>query len=249
VTVSPVERWNRTWSCAGSPPASWWNAPGRLAAAGPKQELVDDVFHKVARRYDLMNDLMSAGLHRLWKDALVASLSPPAIGRSAISTWPAAPATSPSACWTPPGRKPGDRARHQRRHAGSAASARRRAFDGRSISSRQCRGLPFDRRFDAYTIAFGIRNVPRIELGAAEAYRVLKRGGRFLCLEFSPSTCRPRHGLRGLFLQRHPALGRRCHRRRRALPLSRRVDPQVSPTPPSPAMIRDAGFGARHPRN
>ena len=64
-----------------------------------KQALVDDVFHSVARRYDLMNDLMSAGLHRAWKDALVTAVNPPQgrAGRSRCSTSPAAPATSRSA--------------------------------------------------------------------------------------------------------------------------------------------------------
>ena len=62
-----------------------------------KQGLVDDVFHSVARRYDLMNDLMSGGLHRAWKSALVTAVNPPkATGTSGCSTWPAAPATSPS---------------------------------------------------------------------------------------------------------------------------------------------------------
>ena len=70
---------------------------------GEKQARVDDVFHSVARRYDLMNDLMSGGLHRPWKDALVTAVNP-ARNRAATSRcsiWPAAPATSPSA-WSRP---------------------------------------------------------------------------------------------------------------------------------------------------
>ena len=59
-----------------------------------KQGLVDDVFHSVARRYDLMNDLMSFGLHRAWKDALVTAVDPPKNGRLRCSILPAAPATS-----------------------------------------------------------------------------------------------------------------------------------------------------------
>ena len=71
----------------------------RQVPLGDKQALVDDVFHTVARRYDLMNDLMSAGLHRAWKDALVTAVNPPKArrGRSRCSTSPAAPATSRSA--------------------------------------------------------------------------------------------------------------------------------------------------------
>ena len=69
----------------------------RRVPLGDKQGLVDDVFHSVARRYDLMNDLMSGGLHRPWKDALVTAVNPPR-GRRLSRTWtlPAAPATSPS---------------------------------------------------------------------------------------------------------------------------------------------------------
>ena len=69
-----------------------------------KQALVDDVFRSVARRYDLMNDLMSFGLHRAWKDALVTAVNPPTNGRSRCSTSPAAPATSPCACSPPAAR-------------------------------------------------------------------------------------------------------------------------------------------------
>ena len=69
-----------------------------------KQGLVDDVFHSVARRYDLMNDLMSGGLHRAWKDALVTAVNPPQsrTAPSPCSILPAAPATSPSA-WSEAG--------------------------------------------------------------------------------------------------------------------------------------------------
>ena len=69
-----------------------------------KQGLVNEVFHGVADRYDLMNDLMSGGVHRLWKDAMVARLAPPKTrhrGPIACSTWRAAPATSPSASSMP----------------------------------------------------------------------------------------------------------------------------------------------------
>ena len=92
-----------------------------------KQALVDDVFHSVARRYDLMNDLMSGGLHRAWKDVLVTAVNPPK-RRAAVrrcSTSPAAPATSRSA-WSrraAPATR-GNRRRHQRRHARGRARAR-----------------------------------------------------------------------------------------------------------------------------
>ena len=90
--------------------------------------------------------------------------------------------------------------------------------------------LPFpDGEFDAYTIAFGIRNVPRIDRALAEAYRVLKRGGHFLCLEFSQVEAPAAgQGLRILFLLDDPADRAARHRRGRALSLSGRIDPPVS---------------------
>ena len=156
-----------------------------------KQALVDDVFHSVARRYDLMNDLMSFGLHRAWKDALVTAVDPPKRPRRLrCSMSPAAPATSPFAS----SRRGGAETRASRSATSirtcspSAASAPRRAGLATAVifTEANAEALPFaDRSFDAVTIAFGIRNVPRIETALAEAYRVLRIGGRFLCLEFS----------------------------------------------------------------
>ena len=154
-----------------------------------KQGLVDDVFHNVADRYDLMNDLMSFGLHRLWKDIFVAKLRPPrrrpfrhldvAGGTGDVAFRVAAAggeATSVTVVDVNPDmlRVGAERAR-KRREGG-----RIRFVEGNA----EALPLP-DSAFDAYTIAFGIRNVPRMERALAEAYRVLKRGGRFLCLEFS----------------------------------------------------------------
>src|SRR6516165_8592160 len=122
-----------------------------------KQALVDDVFHSVANRYDLMNDLMSGGLHRAWKDALVTAVNPP-------------------------------RARPAAAHEanGRARAAERGLDDAIAFVEGNAEALPLpDRSYDAVTIAFGIRNVPRIAAALSEAYRVLRIGGRFLCLEFS----------------------------------------------------------------
>jgi demethylmenaquinone methyltransferase / 2-methoxy-6-polyprenyl-1,4-benzoquinol methylase len=157
---------------------------------GDKQTLVNDVFHSVARRYDLMNDLMSGGLHRVWKDLMINALNPP---RS----------DAPFALLDVAGGT-GDIAFRAAKAAGSGFQAtvcdinfdmlevgRSRAakqhFDDRvSFVEGNAEALAFpNRNFDAYTIAFGIRNVPRIDLALSEAYRVLKPGGRFLCLEFS----------------------------------------------------------------
>ena len=161
------------------------NFGDELVSPEEKTRRVGAVFSSVARRYDLMNDLMSGGMHRLWKDRFVARVKPRPGERS--STWPAAPATSPSA-W--PSRRPGDRRRHQCRHARGRPRARRGARHRRPhLEAPECRGAELRRRaaFDAYTIAFGIRNVTDIPAALREAHRVLKRGGRFFCMEFSTS--------------------------------------------------------------
>jgi demethylmenaquinone methyltransferase/2-methoxy-6-polyprenyl-1,4-benzoquinol methylase len=154
-----------------------------------KQRLVDDVFHKVADRYDLMNDLMSLGLHRVWKDLLVAKVRPPR--RSAFAHLDVAggtgdvafrvaeaggPLTTVTALDVNPDMLRVGRQRAVKRKAGERVTF----IEGNA----EALALPSD-SFDAYTIAFGIRNVPRIDKALAEAYRVLKRGGRFLALEFS----------------------------------------------------------------
>ena len=156
-----------------------------------KQGLVDDVFHAVADRYDLMNDLMSGGVHRLWKDAMVARLGPPKAGSLPYRVLDMAGGT-------------GDIAERilnasvgfaevvvsdinsDMLRVGAERAKGWRFGTQASFVEANAEQLPFENEsFDAYTIAFGIRNVPRIELALKEAHRVLKRGGRFLCLEFS----------------------------------------------------------------
>ncbi|RRI07790.1 bifunctional demethylmenaquinone methyltransferase/2-methoxy-6-polyprenyl-1,4-benzoquinol methylase UbiE [Mesorhizobium tamadayense] len=161
----------------------------RRVGAGDKQSLVNDVFHKVADRYDLMNDLMSGGLHRLWKDAMVAWLNPPK--RPGWKVLDVAGGTGDIAFRI-------IEASQRQAHAtvldinGSMLEVGRDRAEKKSLSQNtdfveaNAEALPFeDGTFDAYTIAFGIRNVPRIDVALSEAFRVLKRGGRFLCLEFS----------------------------------------------------------------
>ncbi len=124
---------------------------------GDKQTLVNDVFHSVASRYDLMNDLMSAGLHRVWKDIMINALNPPK-------------GDAPFALLD----------------VGRNRAVARHLDQQVSFVEGNAEALAFgDRSFDAYTIAFGIRNVPRIDAALREAYRVLRPGSRFLCLEFS----------------------------------------------------------------
>ncbi len=155
-----------------------------------RQGLVNEVFSAVAERYDLMNDLMSGGMHRLWKDDFVDALNPPKSERE----WRLIDVAGGT----------GDIALRALDRAGLGCSAvlcdispemlsvgrRRVEKAGRaaqvSIVQGNAEALPFpDRSFDAYTIAFGIRNVTHIDHALAEAFRVLKIGGRFLCLEFS----------------------------------------------------------------
>ena len=153
-----------------------------------KQARVDAVFRSVARRYDVMNDLMSAGLHRSWKATLVAMLRPSKTrpfrhldmaGGTGDVAFRIAEAGGPLTDVTV-----------SDINADMLAVGRERA-EARGLGrlafrEADAQDLPFeDRSFDGYTIAFGIRNVPRIELALSEAFRVLKPGGRFLCLEFS----------------------------------------------------------------
>jgi demethylmenaquinone methyltransferase/2-methoxy-6-polyprenyl-1,4-benzoquinol methylase len=165
----------------------------KTVAETERQGLVNEVFSKVAARYDLMNDLMSGGLHRLWKADMITWLNPPRLGtapyrlldvaggtgdvalRFARATAEAQDATATicdiSAEMLAVGRQKVEAARLTHRIA---------CIEGNAET------LPFaDATFDAYTIAFGIRNVTHIDRALAEAYRVLKPGGRFLCLEFS----------------------------------------------------------------
>ena len=137
-----------------------------------------------------MNDLMSGGLHRIWKDALVTWLAPPPRGRSAFDVLDLAGGTgdiafriaarSPSASVVVGDINPSMLAVGMRRAQQQALGERIRFVEANAED------LEFDDdSFEAVTIAFGIRNIPGIDRALAEAHRVLKPGGRFLCLEFS----------------------------------------------------------------
>ncbi|MEX1180162.1 MAG: bifunctional demethylmenaquinone methyltransferase/2-methoxy-6-polyprenyl-1,4-benzoquinol methylase UbiE [Cucumibacter sp.] len=186
----------------------------REVALEDKQGLVNAVFDRVARRYDLMNDLMSFGVHRLWKDALVAMLSPPRMGRP-LKVLDMAGGT-------------GDVAQRiiEAAHGNAEVIVADVNRDMLAVGAERAAGwrhpgavrfveanaeaLAFDDdSFDAFTIAFGIRNVPRIEAALGEAFRVLRRGGRFLCLEFSKPDVPVLDRLYQLYCERAiPPLGR-----------------------------------------
>jgi demethylmenaquinone methyltransferase / 2-methoxy-6-polyprenyl-1,4-benzoquinol methylase len=155
-----------------------------------KQAMVDEVFDKVARRYDLMNDLMSGGLHRVWKDILVTAVNPPrserpfavidvAGGTGDVAFRIAAAGgagTTVTACDI----------NAEMLDVGRERAAQRGLDHAVTFMAGNAESLPFkDGSFDACTIAFGIRNVPRIDLALAQFHRVLRPGGRLLCLEFS----------------------------------------------------------------
>ncbi|MEO5612499.1 MAG: class I SAM-dependent methyltransferase [Sphingomicrobium sp.] len=161
------------------------NFGDELVDPDEKTRRVGAVFSSVARRYDLMNDLMSGGLHRLWKDRFVARLKP----RAGERILDMAGGTGDVAF------------RIAKRGAQVMVAdinpdmlgvgrerAKERSVDGLSWQVEDAAKLTFaDRSFDAYTIAFGIRNVTDIPAALREAHRVLVRGGRFFCLEFSTS--------------------------------------------------------------
>jgi demethylmenaquinone methyltransferase/2-methoxy-6-polyprenyl-1,4-benzoquinol methylase len=156
-----------------------------VVSAEEKTRRVGRVFSSVARRYDLMNDLMSGGLHRRWKDRFVSRVKP----RRGEQILDMAGGT-------------GDIAFRMASHGATVTvsdinadmlavgmeRARARGLEGLSWKRENAEALTFeDSSFDAYTIAFGIRNVTDIPAALKEAHRVLRHGGRFFCLEFSTS--------------------------------------------------------------
>ena len=155
-----------------------------------KQGRVDDVFHSVARRYDLMNDLMSGGLHRAWKDALLTAVNPPKGDRD-FRLLDLAGGTGDVAFRVAQAGGANTRVtvcdiNAEMLAVGAERAAQRGLDHAVTFEQGNAEELPYaDKSFDCVTIAFGIRNVPRIDRALAEAYRVLRTGGRFLCLEFS----------------------------------------------------------------
>ena len=161
------------------------NFGDELVSPEEKTQRVGAVFSSVARRYDVMNDLMSGGLHRRWKDRFVARVKP----RAGERILDMAGGT-------------GDVAFRLARHGARVTVAdinadmldvgkqrsKQRRIDGLEWQVENAEALSFaNSSFDAYSIAFGIRNVTDIPAALREAHRVLKRGGRFYCLEFSTS--------------------------------------------------------------
>jgi demethylmenaquinone methyltransferase / 2-methoxy-6-polyprenyl-1,4-benzoquinol methylase len=155
-----------------------------LVTPEEKTRRVGQVFSSVARRYDLMNDLMSGGLHRLWKDRFVNRVKP----RAGEDILDMAGGTGDVAFRMA---RRGARVTVSDINADMLEEGKKRA-EARDLDLRwqveNAEALTFgDAQFDAYTIVFGIRNVTDIPAALWEAHRVLKRGGRFFCMEFSSS--------------------------------------------------------------
>lgn len=222
-----------------------------------KAGMVRDVFSSVARQYDLMNDLMSAGVHRWWKDQMVAWLHP----RPGQTVLDVAGGT-------------GDIAFRILNRMGDGTSAGRgevvvcdltedmlRVGRDRSIDRGLLHGLTWvcgdaqdlpvaSRSVDSYTIAFGLRNVTDIRRVLSEAYRVLRPGGRFLCLEFSRVTLPVLRDVYDLYsFNVLPRLGEVVARDRESyqylVDSIRRFPPQEELA----AMLREAGFEKAAYRN
>ncbi len=158
--------------------------------AAEKESRVHDVFAHVASRYDLMNDLMSGGLHRLWKEAMVSWLAPPRSSRF----WrhlDIAGGTGDIAQRVHDVSGPGSFTFVMDINEPMLIEGRKRMFENGCddrifFTTGNAESLPVGNGVaDACTIAFGIRNVTHIDRALAEACRVLRPGGRFLCLEFS----------------------------------------------------------------
>jgi demethylmenaquinone methyltransferase/2-methoxy-6-polyprenyl-1,4-benzoquinol methylase len=173
-----------------NPPDETTHFGFREVPLGDKQTLVNDVFRSVASRYDLMNDLMSVGLHRVWKDLMINALNPPR-SDAPFALLDVAGGTGDIAFRAAKAAGSGFQAtvcdiNSDMLEVGRERAAARHLDDRVSFVEGNAEKLNFaNGAFDAYTIAFGIRNVPQIDLALSEAFRVLKPGSRFLCLEFS----------------------------------------------------------------
>jgi demethylmenaquinone methyltransferase/2-methoxy-6-polyprenyl-1,4-benzoquinol methylase len=223
-------------------PGAWFG--DRRVGAAEKGSLVRGVFDSVAERYDLMNDLMSGGVHRLWKAALIDRLAP----RGALALLDMAGGTGDIAlrvvARAPQARVLVADMNQRMLSVGRDRAINRGVIDGLDHLACDAEALPLRARsFDAYTIAFGLRNVTRIEPALAEARRVLKPGGRFLCLEFSRVVV---PGLAALYdaysFRVLPALGARVARDREAYQYLVESIRRFPPQDELAAMLRAAGF-------
>jgi demethylmenaquinone methyltransferase/2-methoxy-6-polyprenyl-1,4-benzoquinol methylase len=174
---------------AGGREGAWFGF--QPVAETEKASLVRDVFDSVAERYDLMNDLMSGGLHRLWKASLIADIAPRPDGLLLDVAGGTGDIAQRYLAKADARQVPGTRAVLVDINERMLTVGRNRLFDRGIAGNAQfvvgdAEKLPVaSASVDTYTIAFGLRNVTHIDAALAEARRVLKPGGRFFCLEFS----------------------------------------------------------------
>lgn len=168
-----------------NPESQWFGR--KSVSPQEKTKLVLDVFDSVAGRYDLMNDLMSLGIHRLWKDTLIRKIHP----LPHMKFLDVAGGTGDIAFRIAKAAGTNDNITISDINAQMLDVGKSRAIDNGFVGGfkwveANAEKLPFpDNSFDVYTISFGLRNVTHIDVALKEAYRVLKPGGRFYCLEFS----------------------------------------------------------------
>jgi len=206
-----------------------------------KTARVGEVFSNVARKYDVMNDAMSGGMHRLWKDRFVKRVKPQpgeaildmAGGTGDIAFRMAAAGAEVTVADI-----------NQDMLDVGVERAMERGIDGLVWSCQNAEQLAFpDRIFDAYTIAFGIRNVTHIDKALAEAWRVLKFGGRFFCMEFSTTEWPGFKEAYDLYSHRLvPRIGKAIAGDEESYRYLIESIRRFPPMPEFERMIRDAGF-------
>ena len=217
----------------------------REVAPPEKTALVGEVFSRVARRYDVMNDFMSGGLHRLWKRDFVARVRPrpgEAILDMAGGTGDIAfRMAKAGAAVTVADINPDMLGVGQERAAA-------RGIAGLAWAEENAERVSFaDRSFDAYTIAFGIRNVTDIPAALREAHRVLRYGGRFFCLEFSQTEWPGFADIYDAYSHRVvPRIGRAVAGDAESYRYLVESIRRFPPMPTFAGMIADAGFARVH---
>jgi demethylmenaquinone methyltransferase/2-methoxy-6-polyprenyl-1,4-benzoquinol methylase len=165
----------------------------RKVATEEKTSLVKSVFSSVSKKYDLMNDLMSAGLHRVWKDKMIDEINISNSNSNQIKIIDVASGTCDIAIRVAKKLQPRQNfsidvvdINPKMLDIGRARATDKNLFHNLNFFEANGENLPFyQNSFDFFTIAFGIRNFTNIDLGLLEAYRVLNEGGKFICLEFS----------------------------------------------------------------
>ncbi len=168
--------------------------------AKEKTAKVRDVFSKVAAKYDIMNDFMSGGVHRLWKRTFVSRVAP----KQHFKILDVAGGTGDISFLMYKASKGADITvsdiNPEMLKVGQSRAADRGLIDKLQWKEVNAETIPFeDNTFDRYTIAFGLRNVTHIDQALKEAYRVLKPGGKFFCLEFSKPAYVPLEKLYDFF--------------------------------------------------